>query len=146
VPTLVDPYRVLQVLPTADDEVVHAAYRALAMKFHPDRDSTARAAQRMRDLNQAFVLVRTPAARAAFDRTRRVMSSRPAGRPVASVPPPNVDAESPQITFGRYAGWTLRQLARHDPNYLIWLSRHSSGIRYRTEIYRILRTMGRSAA
>jgi hypothetical protein len=29
---------------------------------------------------------------------------------------------------------------------VLWLSRHSSGIRYRTEIYGILRTMGVSAA
>ena len=41
---------------------------------------------------------------------------------------------------------SLRDLARSDPDYLTWLSRHSSGIRYRTEIYQILRTMGASAA
>ena len=144
--TAVDPYRVLQVLPTADDEVIHAAYRALARKFHPDIDSTARAAERMRELNQAFVLVRSPAARAAHDRSQRVIAGMRSDAPVPMRPPANVDADSPQITFGRYAGWTLRQLARHDPDYLIWLSRHSSGIRYRTEIYRILRTMGRPAA
>jgi hypothetical protein len=50
------------------------------------------------------------------------------------------------LNFGRYAGWSLRDLARRDTDYLLWLSRHSSGIRYRTEIYGILRTMGVSAA
>ena len=50
------------------------------------------------------------------------------------------------LTFGRYTGWSLRDLARHDPDYILWLSRHSSGIRYRTEIYGILGTMGVSAA
>ena len=50
------------------------------------------------------------------------------------------------LTFGRYAGWSLRDLDRRDPDYLLWLSRHSSSIRYRTEIYGILRTMGVSAA
>jgi hypothetical protein len=50
------------------------------------------------------------------------------------------------LTFGRYAGWGLRDLARQDPEYLLWLSRHSSGIRYRTEIYSILSSMGLSAA
>jgi len=34
------------------------------------------------------------------------------------------------LDFGRYAGWSLGDLARHDPNYLRWLSRHSSGNRY----------------
>jgi uncharacterized protein (DUF3820 family) len=50
-------------------------------------------------------------------------------------------AAGTRLTFGRYAGWTLRDLARQDPDYLRWLSRHSSGIRYRTEIYQILSKM-----
>ena len=37
-------------------------------------------------------------------------------------------------------------LARKDPDYLRWLSRHASGLRYRTEIYQILGRMGTSAA
>ncbi len=45
---------------------------------------------------------------------------------------------STKLDFGRYAGWSLRDLARHDPDYLRWLSRHSSGLRYRTEIGRLL--------
>jgi hypothetical protein len=43
------------------------------------------------------------------------------------------------IEFGRYAGWTLGAIARQDPEYLMWLSRHSSGIRYRGAILRLLR-------
>lgn len=43
-----------------------------------------------------------------------------------------------RLDFGRYAGWSLRDLARHDPDYLRWLTRHSSGIRYRSEIERLL--------
>jgi uncharacterized protein (DUF3820 family) len=42
------------------------------------------------------------------------------------------------IDFGRYAGWTLGELARQDPDYLRWLARHSSGIRYRGAILRLL--------
>jgi hypothetical protein len=59
---------------------------------------------------------------------------------------PNVRSAGSVLAFGRYAGWSLPDLARRDPDYLLWLSRHSSGIRYRTEIYGILRTMGVSAA
>jgi hypothetical protein len=69
------------------------------------------------------------------------VSSRP-----GSVAPPAAAAPGSVLTFGRYLGWSLRDLARRDPEYLLWLSRHSSGIRYRTEIYGILRTMGASAA
>jgi curved DNA-binding protein CbpA len=50
--------------------------------------------------------------------------------------------ESRQLDFGRYAGWTLRDLARQDPDYLRWLSRHSSGLRYRQEIQQLLPETG----
>ena len=43
------------------------------------------------------------------------------------------------LDFGRYEGWRLRELARRDPDYLRWLARHSSGIRYRTAIEQVLR-------
>lgn len=44
-----------------------------------------------------------------------------------------------QLDFGRYAGFSIRALARTDPDYLRWLARHSSGIRFRNEIARILK-------
>ena len=144
-----DPYGILQVLPGADQEVIHAAFRALALKYHPDHDATRRAADKMAELNRAYALVRTKEGRAAFDRSRRVtiagVSVAATAPPSAVVPRPSQDAGS-VLAFGRYSGWGLRDLARHDPDYLLWLSRHSSGIRYRTEIYSILRTMGVSAA
>ena len=136
-----DPYQVLQVLPTAEQEVVSAAFRALALKYHPDRDSTVRAAQRMRHLNEAWALVRDDGARARYDRSRRSLSTaahaavNPGGAPV-----PMHTAEGPTVDFGRYAGWSIRDLARQDPDYLRWLARHSAGVRFRTEIYRVLGT------
>jgi curved DNA-binding protein CbpA len=143
-----DPYAVLQVVPTAEPEVVRAAFRALALKYHPDRDASRRAASKMADLNRAYRLLRDANARAAHDRSRRTtvadITAGPApGQPVAPVP---TQASGSVLNFGRYAGWGLRDIARQDTEYLIWLSRHSSGIRYRTEIYAILRTMGVSAA
>jgi curved DNA-binding protein CbpA len=143
-----DPYAVLQVVPTAEPEVIHGAFRALAFKYHPDRDGTRRAAERMADLNRAFALVRDERTRAAHDRSRRAaivgISLTPTAR--ASTGPPAKPSPGSVLGFGRYSGWSLRDLARRDPEYLLWLSRHSSGIRYRTEIYGILRTMGVSAA
>jgi curved DNA-binding protein CbpA len=143
-----DPYATLQVVPTADQEVVNAAFKALALKYHPDRDPTRRAAEKMATLNRAYALVRDAALRAAFDRSRRMTIAGVSVAPSAvprSAPPP-VAATGSILGFGRYAGWSLRDLARHDTNYILWLSRHSSGIRYRTEIYGILGTMGVSAA
>ena len=43
-----------------------------------------------------------------------------------------------QLEFGRYAGWSLRDIARQDEAYLRWLARHSSGIRFRGEIAKLL--------
>jgi curved DNA-binding protein CbpA len=144
-----DPYTVLQVVPTAEQEVVHAAYRALALKYHPDRDATRRAAEKMAALNRAYAVLRDERTRASFDRTREASvvgmppMRRSAGTPHA---PPAVASPGSVLGFGRYSGWSLPDLARRDPEYLLWLSRHSSGIRYRTEIYGILRTMGVAAA
>lgn len=144
-----DPYAILQVVPTAEQEVVHAAYRALALKYHPDRDTTKRAADKMASLNAAYAILRDEKTRAAHDRSQRVtiagISVAPTARPPSAAPPAAARPGS-VLSFGRYTGWSLRDLARRDPDYLLWLSRHSSGIRYRTEIYGILRTMGVSAA
>jgi curved DNA-binding protein CbpA len=144
-----DPYATLQVLPDAEQEVVHAAFKALALKYHPDRDATRRAAEKMAELNRAYSILRDERARAAHDRSRRVSIagvSVSASSVPSSVPPPANRSPGSVLTFGRYVGWSLRDLARRDPEYLLWLSRHSSGIRYRTEIYGILHTMGVSAA
>jgi len=147
-PTPFDPYAILQVLPTADQVVINAAFKALALKYHPDHDATRRAADKMAELNRAYAILRDPSARAAHDRSRRSTIagiSVAATARAATAPPPSAGQGS-VLNFGRYTGWSLRDLARHDPDYVLWLSRHSSGIRYRTEIYGILRTMGVSAA
>jgi curved DNA-binding protein CbpA len=146
-----DPYRVLQVLPTADQEVLNAAFRALAQKYHPDHDASDLAARRMSELNAAWAMVRDPELRSNWDRARRRSAygfdSAMDRRSTPSVqPPPRAASAGTRLEFGRYAGWVLRDLARKDPDYLRWLSRHASGLRYRTEIYQILGRMGSSAA
>ncbi len=67
-----DPYKVLQVDPEAEDEVIAAAYRRLARKYHPDVGGGSEAAERMIALNAAWELIGEPARRAAFDRERAV--------------------------------------------------------------------------
>jgi curved DNA-binding protein CbpA len=143
-----DAYRVLQVAPDCEDEVIHGAYRSLALKYHPDRDGTQYATKRMTDLNQAYALVRDPHDRARYDAARRRAepAAVPTGHAGAPVPPPRSMAAGTRLSFGRYTGWTLRDLARQDPDYLRWLSRHSSGVLYRTEIYQILSKQESSVA
>jgi curved DNA-binding protein CbpA len=48
---LVDSYGILQVDPRADPEVIRAAFRSLARKYHPD--VAGGSAERMVALNQA---------------------------------------------------------------------------------------------
>jgi len=43
------------------------------------------------------------------------------------------------IDFGHHAGRTIEELVMIDPDYLRWLARHPSGVRYRAEIERVLR-------
>ena len=42
------------------------------------------------------------------------------------------------IDFGHHAGRSVLELANEDPDYLRWLARHPSGVRYRAEIARVL--------
>src|SRR4051812_33602113 len=65
-----DPYKVLQVDPEAEDEVVQAAYRRLAQKYHPDVAGPD-AAARMASINAAWELLRDPVRRATHDRDRK---------------------------------------------------------------------------
>jgi hypothetical protein len=45
------------------------------------------------------------------------------------------------LDFGHYAGRSIEELAQADPDYLRWLERHPSGVRYRAEIRRVLGTV-----
>lgn len=72
-----DYYRVLQVDPAADPEVIEAAYKRLALKLHPDRNKAPDATERFRALQQAYEILRDPEKRAGYDRVRAAESYRP---------------------------------------------------------------------
>ena len=67
-----DPYKVLQVDSEAEDEVIQAAYRRLAQKYHPDVATGLDGAARMSAINAAWEVLRDPAKRAALDLARRL--------------------------------------------------------------------------
>ena len=56
--------------------------------------------------------------------------------PVGPGPASSLDAT--RLDFGHHAGRTIAELAAEDPDYLRWLARHPSGIRYRAEIARVM--------
>ena len=193
-PDPLDPYKILQVDPEAEDEVIQAAYRRLARKYHPDLAETADAAARMAAINAAWEILGKPATRSAYDRERGAETVRPSSqhettspRPAAGppstparqapVPPPEVvsrdwtsgrstegggfddsmraaegfGAAGPPpgrpsgtvLNFGRYAGWSLGEVARGDIEYIEWLDRAPIGRNYRQELDDILRANGR---
>lgn len=185
-----DAYKVLQVDPEADEEVIRAAYRGLARKFHPDVAPGPEAAARMADINAAWELVGDEEARRRYDESRvgrsgghpgggpdagpRTRPSPSAGgtqRPPDTVshdwtsgrsttgggydpsmrssegfgaagPPPGRPSGS-VLNFGRFAGWSLGEVARTDIEYIEWLDRAPIGRQYRDEIDQILRRAGR---
>lgn len=59
-----------------------------------------------------------------------------ASRPVGPGQASSFDART--IDFGHHAGRSIAELANDDPDYLRWLARHPSGVRYRAEIARVL--------
>jgi hypothetical protein len=65
----------------------------------------------------------------------------PDGQGAAGQPPGN--AAGSVLNFGRYAGWSLGEIARADLEYLEWLDRMPIGRPYRDEIDAILRRAGR---
>lgn len=211
-----DPYKVLQVDSEAEDEVIQAAYRRLAQKYHPDVASGPEAAARMAAINAAWEILRDPTRRAAHDLSRRLAirraertaaaahspgasgpaGSRPGspsgsgtgaaagsggvggtasgqpprraetvssdwtsgrsshgggydpsqmGRPdgLGAAGPPPGDPSGAVLNFGRYAGWSLGEIARRDLDYIEWLDRMPIGRTYREELDGILRRAGR---
>lgn len=70
-PEPIDAYKILQVDSEAEDEVIQAAYRRLARKYHPDMGGGEEAAARMLAINAAWELIGDPEARAAYDLARR---------------------------------------------------------------------------
>jgi len=210
----IDPYKILQVDPEAEDEVIQAAYRRLARKYHPDLATTPDAASRMASINAAWELIGEPAKRQAFDRRSEVLKATPAPAPRGTDSAPRepgsgsanasgrtaptsgagtgasaspASAHQPEtvsrdwtsgrstqgsgyeesmhsadgfgaagpppgrpsgtvLNFGRYAGWSLGEVARTDLEYVEWLDRAPIGRNYRQEIDEILRKSGRRVA
>jgi len=230
-----DPYKVLQVDPEAERDVIEAAYRRLARKYHPDVSSEPESHERMIAINRAWEQLRDPVKRAAVDRARRRATgtaawvaasdaqARTAGsvvahtrhgytrggveqqgrsfaRPTHTSPQPNGStggASSPGtwpfgmsdpnydhlatdgqagprswstgrmppggaagqkggaagpppgnpsgsvLNFGRFAGWSLGEIARTEIDYLEWLDRMPIGRMYASEIDEFLRLHGR---
>ena len=164
-------YEVLMLHPSATIEVINAAYRALAKKYHPDY-AGPEGAEQMAQINEAYAILSNEEKRARYDEIigiskegtavgheRRsapgatnlkyeggAWSVRPQTEPTpasaaygeAGPPPRFPPASGSVLSFGRYRGWALSQVAAHDRNYLEWLSRTMAGRTYTAELHKVL--------
>lgn len=67
--TFIDYYEVLEVRENASDEVIKMAYKALALKYHPDRssDSEVISHNQMLLINEAYMTLSNPEKRKSYD-------------------------------------------------------------------------------
>jgi curved DNA-binding protein len=74
-------YRTLGISPQADEKQIRAAYLALVKQYHPDTGEGS-SAEKFNEIQQAYVVLRDPEQRAAYDRERLLREptrwSRPA--------------------------------------------------------------------
>jgi len=131
-PGMGDLYAILGVTATAEPTVIRDAYRALARRCHPDHGGDQ---DEMARLNEAWSVLGKSDRRAAYDAGLAQLETDRAC-PLAA-PRRRRDGHT-VIDFGRYAGWTLVQIAAEDDDYLAWLARTPIGRPLRGEIAAIL--------
>ncbi len=145
-------YRMLQVDPSAEDVVIHAAYRALMKRYHPDRGGDVTIVQR---LNAAYATLRDPHARQAYDNLRKTVGAAKSATGGARAPGagPSLAAElgpgfrrlfAPVAAEG--FGWIFdfTGVLRGSPRDRIWMKRFhradttdAQGLRTRIEAARL---------
>lgn len=82
-----DYYRILGVERDASDDDIKRAYRKLARKYHPDVSNEEDAAEKFREVNEAYEVLKDPEKRAAYDQLGRGGGSRAAGGAGFEAPP-----------------------------------------------------------
>lgn len=67
-----DYYAILGVVPSAEDVVIRAAWKALAQRYHPDRfaGDVAKANARIVEINEAYNVLSDPVQRNTYDKSR----------------------------------------------------------------------------
>ncbi len=93
-----DYYKTLEVHPEAGIEVIEKAYRALAMRYHPDRHAGHRqkwAEEKFKKLSEAYSVLKDPFLRREYDRDFRA-AQRIASRAASS----SVSNPQPQESHG----------------------------------------------
>ena len=72
-----DYYKILQVDPSAEPEIIAAAYKRLALKYHPDTNKEADSNLKMQEINAAYQILSDAPKRAEYDLLRRDERAHP---------------------------------------------------------------------
>ena len=103
----------------------------------------------MARVNAAYDLLRDRTRRAAYDReqvsapTAHDDPKKPPWTGAAGPPPGR--PSGPKLDFGIFAGWSLGEIARRDPGYLVWLAERKEGRPYAEAIEAIVAPMREAA-
>lgn len=109
------PYEILNVSKSAEDVVIHAAYKALMKEYHPDIHSPDGPRRRKaEEISAAFALLKDPERRAAYDQQAQ---ARHAAFPIVPAPPSPVS--SGRGTTLAISGW-LTALALAAVLFVVW--------------------------
>lgn len=114
-------YDTLEVIPTASPETIHAAYRSLISRYHPDKaaglgpELQAIANARTKEINYAYDILGDAARRASYDEELREAESpslpeqhSPAAPSVCTAPP-EVGEPRPELRWPRPEGYGPRR-------------------------------------
>lgn len=96
-----DYYEILEIHSAASQEVVDAAYRAIAKKLHPDNGGGATRLMQM--VNEAYATLRDPAKRAVYDATHGASGGATRPVPVSMELPPLL--RLPEASDRQKANW-----------------------------------------
>lgn len=66
-----DHYQILGVPPDANAKAIKAAYRKMALQYHPDTQTDQSSDERMKQINEAYRVLSDAKKRAAYDRKRK---------------------------------------------------------------------------
>jgi hypothetical protein len=77
-----DYYALLQVEPGATSEEIHKAYRTLALRHHPDRNSIPGTESAMAAINEAYSILGEPMRRRKYDQARTKSRARSMAAPI----------------------------------------------------------------
>ena len=146
-----DPYEVLGVPRTASTRQIRVAYVERARRLHPDLVGL-RGLDGMRELNEAWEVLKDAARRAAYDLSTGATASAAAtsdspygnddpNRPfwTGAMGPPPGRPSGPKLDFGIYEHWSIGEIARQDRGYLGWLRDRPEAESIRAEIDRLIK-------